>query len=261
MSKQNKNDFLTQMMQDIKSIGWKDPIVVLLCILLIFLTAGSTLSACSGNRKSVIKITLDAAFGGEDTGYEGIMNEAEATEKIVVQLQELLKNDGNFQVSLTHETKETLSVKERAVKVNEEHPQYVLSIHADGSPNAELNGTRVYANIPSSKYNEVSLRFAKQVASAFSSEDKTVDPQYLYYQPYEDTETYEMKYVSTDDTTDYKLDTWELMKQCNAPVVIVNAFYVTSQTDVETWNTDEGYKKIADNLYTAICKDNGLERK
>jgi N-acetylmuramoyl-L-alanine amidase len=260
-SHRKENKIVKNIRRDLRQIAWKDPIVILLCILLVFLTFGSTMSACSGASQNRVRIELDAAYGGSDTGYQGIVNEADVCQNIVTDLQALLKKDKRFQVLLSHEAGTSSSVSERAKKINQDNPLFVISIHADGNPNAALSGMHVYADIPSSKNHEASLRLAQAAANAFTAEDWPVSTGYLYYQPYESDGTYEMKFVSSEDTSDYQLDTLALMKQCDMPVIVTNQFYVTNETDVSTWANEDGYQKAAQKLYYAICDYNGLERR
>ena len=67
-----------------------------------------------------------------------------------------------------------------------------------------------------------------------------------------------MKFVKEDDITDYKLDSFSLMKECNLPVVVSNQFYVTNQADVDRWANKDGYDEAAVNFYNALCKYNGF---
>lgn len=259
--RKNTNAVWGRVRTDLKQIAWKDPIVMILCAILIFLTFGSAFGACTGTLKNAVTVELDAAYGGGDTGYQGLVNEADVTENIVNDLEALLKKDRRFKVLRSHEAGTAATVAERAEKINKDNPLFVLSVHADGSPNAELSGMHVYAEIPSEKYHEASLRLAQAVADTFKSDDWTVDTGYLYFQPYEETGNYELKFVTSDDLTDYKLDTFALMKQCDMPVVVTNQFYVTNQADVDKWANDAGYQQAAQDLYDALCDYNGFERK
>lgn len=244
--------------RDLKQIDWKDLIVILLCVILLFLTAGSTMSACTGANKNAVRVELDAAFGGTDKGYEGIVNEADVSENIVNELEALLKKDRRFKVYRTHEAGTTATLAERLEKINKDDPMIVLSIHADGHPNTDLSGMHVYAKTPTQKNHEASLKLADNVASSFDEENWPVSTGYLYYSLNNTTGNYEMKFVKEDDITDYKLDSFSLMKECNLPVVVDNQFYVTNQGDVDRWANKDGYEEAAINLYNALCKYNGF---
>jgi N-acetylmuramoyl-L-alanine amidase len=245
--------------EDLKQIRWKDPIVIVLCTILVFLTFGSAMGVATGVSKNAVKVEIDAAYGGTDTGYEGIVNEADVTENIVNELEKLLKNDRRFKVYRTHAAGTALSVAERAAKIKKDDPMVVVSVHADGSPNIDLSGMHVYAEVPGNANHEASLNLANCISKAFTSETWPAYTGYLYYQPTDTENQYELKYVPASDTADYHMDTFELMKQCDMPVVVTSQFYVTNQSDVDQWASSDGYYKAAVDLYDALCEYNGFE--
>lgn len=233
----------------------RDPMVIILAMLLVFITFGAGFAGCKADTKV---IALDAAFGGKDTGYQGIINEADFTESVVEKLAALLEKDNHFQVLLTHEASESVPVSQRAEKINQTKADIVLSIHASGTPDATKSGQIVYADIPTKQTHDDSLKLANAITKAFTSDTWTPSTSYLYYKPFED-DSYQLQIVSSDDTTDYKLETWDLMEQCEAPVVISDQIYVTNQEDINTWANEDGYTKAAELYYEAIKEYYGIK--
>lgn len=233
----------------------KDPMVVILVMLLVFLTCGTAISGCA-DKKTVIE--LDAAFGGDNHGYEGIINESDFTEAVVEKLATLLTDDKHFDVLLTHEAGSAATVAERCEKINKDKPDFVLSIHATGTPDASRNGQVVYADIPSSSTHETSLKIADSIVKSFTTDTWTPSVHYLYYKPFDD-DSYQLEEVDSTDTTDYQLETWDMMEQCEVPVVISNQIYVTNQSDIDTWANDDGYQKAAEAYYSAIKEYYGIK--
>ncbi|MCH4208312.1 MAG: N-acetylmuramoyl-L-alanine amidase [Solobacterium sp.] len=197
-----------------------------------------------------ITIELDAAFGGDQPGYEGIITEAEFNEKTVDALETLLKKDSHFTVLRTHEAGTAMSVDERAAKINEDQPDVVLCIRSEDDKSADVSGMKVYANIPTSEYHDQSLQLADAIKSAFTSDAWTPTAGYLYYKPVRTA--YQLHYVDESDTTDYGEETLRLMQHCNVPVVVSTGIYVTSQSDVDTWANDDGYTLAAKQYYAAL---------
>lgn len=226
----------------------KDPMVIILTILLVFLTVGTAFGGHNGNKRV---IELDAAYGGDNTGYAGLVKEADVTQKIVDQLADLLEKDGNYQVELTHEAGTSSSVAERAEKIKKDNPDFVLSIRADGSPDASKTGQFVYENIPTDKNHQSSEKLADLISKSFENGNWKPQAGYLYYKPF-DNNTFQMEQVKASDTKNYKLDTWDLMEKTDVPVVISDQFYVTNQSDVDTWANEKGYQKAAQAYYKAI---------
>lgn len=235
---------------------WKDPMVIILVILLVFLTVGTAISGCNGSK---IVIELDAAYGGEDTGYQGIINESDFSESVVEKLATLLKDDSHFEVLLTHESGETSTVEERSNKINQDQPDIVLSIQASGTPDTSRSGQEIYADIPSESTHDKSLKLAKAIAESFTSSTWTPTVNYLYYQPFDD-DSYQLEIIDSTDTTDYQLETWELMEKCDVPVVVSDQIYVTNQSDIDTWASEANYQKAAECYYSAIKSYYGIEK-
>ncbi len=234
----------------------KDPMVMILVILLVFLTIGTSISGC---KKSKTVIELDAAYGGDNTGYQGIINESDFTESVVEKLAALLTEDGNFEVLLTHEAGTSSTVEERSEKINQDKPDIVLSIHASGTPDSSRSGQEIYADIPTASTHDASLSLANAISTAFTSDTWTPTVDYLYYKPFDD-DSYQLEIVSSEDTTDYQLETWDLMEKCDVPVVISDQIYVTNQSDIDTWASDDGYQKAAELYYSAIKSYYGIEK-
>ena len=239
-----------------KKLDFRDPMLIILIILLIFLTMGTAIGGCTSNKQ--ITIVLDAAYGGDQPGYEGIVKEADVTQAIVEALSTKLQEDDHFAVQLTHEKGQAATVTERAEVINKIHPDLVLSIHAGGNPNPEQSGQKIYADIPTDSANKVSLAAAQTIGREFAADGWNVFMGYMYYEPF-DENTYSILNVDADDTTEYQYDTWDIMKASEAPVVVSDSFRVTNQADVDRWANEEGYKKAADLYYTALKKYYGIE--
>ena len=52
-----------------------DPMMILLAVLLVFIGTGTMFGGCS-HKAERIRIGLDAAFGGDATGFAGFVNES-----------------------------------------------------------------------------------------------------------------------------------------------------------------------------------------
>lgn len=233
----------------------KDPMIVVLTLLLVFLTCGCLFAGCMRSAKL---IAIDAAYGGDNTGYQGIINEADFNEAVVEKLVALLEEDSRFHVLLTHEASESSSVQQRAEKINASKADLVLSIHASGTPDATKSGQIVYADIPTKQTHAESLKFADSIKQQFTSDTWLPTTNYLYYKPLQD-DSYQLEIINVDDTTDYGYETWSLMELCEAPVVISDQIYVTNQDDINTWANEDGYTKSAQLYYDAIKEYYGIE--
>ena len=247
------------------AIRFRDPMTVILTVLLVVMTLGTGLKGCLHGISGHVNICLDAAFGGDSKGYEGLVNEAEAAEKIVDELEALLEQDSRFTVTRTHKTGTSKTIAERVETAEKAKADLILSIQAPGSPDASKSGMTVYADEPSSSTNAKSLKAAQAVADTFSSSGWKASVKYMYYEPIGTTDAkngadviYSMLKVDTDDTENKDLETWNLMEESDIPVVIVDTFYVTNRTDAGRFGNEDGYKEAAAIYYKALKEAYGF---
>lgn len=226
-----------------------DPMVVILAGLLVFLSLGTGISGCVNSSDNKTVICIDAAYGDSNKGYEGIVDEAEVTGKVGDELESLLKSNRKFKVIRTDRSQ---SVKERSTFINESSADAVISIHCAEDADSSVTGMKNIAQVPSVNSSESSLKLAKCVSDAFKDDEDSVFTGYLYYRPEDDMVFKE--YVDALDTTTYPYDTYDLLKDCTKTAIITEYCHITSQSDVDAWCNEKGYKKAAELYYQAILK-------
>ena len=202
-------------------------------------------------------LVIDPAFGGAKTGAEGYVTEADYARMVADRLAEKLA-ENKLTVVMSHTAEESMSVTTRAGIINDLKPDMVLSLRADTSPDPAKSGMRIYADIPSASTHKESLHFAETIAGAFAGE-KDVWTGYLYYKPIRDN-MFEPVYKDADDTENLKLETWDLMAQVNAPVVIVSGLYVSNEEECAQWASEEGIERTAELLADTVRKESGIKK-
>lgn len=226
-----------------------DPMIVILAVLLVFLTFGTGISGCVNNSGNKTVICIDAAYGDDNKGYEGIVDEAEVTGKVADELESLLKSNRKFKVIRIDRSQ---SAKERSTFVNESSADMVISIHCAEDTDSSVSGMKNVAEIPSSSLNASSLKLAQYISDAFKADSDSVFTGYMYYRT-EDDMTFK-EYVDSNDTTTYPYDTYDLLQNCTKIAVVSEFCHITSQNDVDNWCNEKGYKKAANLYYQAILK-------
>ena len=256
--------------------------IILLCALFIFLLFGMFFSNCNKEAKPeeevvvatptpestpVVEkeekgekpiVVLDAAFGGELTGYVGIVNEAELNADIVEAIKTRLEEDKRITTVLTHEKNTSASVLEKAAFINETNPALFITICAANSKNPDTSGMHIYADKPDSEQAAESLRLAKCIQAKFNTEEKPVDVRYRYYQSIGNNQ-YQIKNIDAEDVEPRNMETWLILEETNGVGVVVEQMFVTSQSDLDTYNTADGLSSIAEAYYEIICEYLGLE--
>ncbi len=216
-----------------------------ICIILIIcVVSGLIFLACSSNKGKTV-IALDAGHDITNPGYSGIITEYEYTSKMTEKLNTLFKADNQFEVILTHDADEDMPLGQRVEKVKD--ADLVLTIHASFSGNSNASGIHVLAKPTNKKGHDQSRAVAKKIAEKVEN----CTAAYEYYEPLKENE-YDIKYVDINDETTYEYETLEFMEATDIPVVQVEGMYVTSQSDVDTYMSDEMIDTVAQNIYEAI---------
>ncbi len=120
---------------------------------------------------SVNTIVIDPGHGGKDPGATGHLgsHEKDITLEVAKRLRERLQANENYNVLLTRETDEFLSLSERVRFANDNHADIFVSIHINYYPEDQLNFVETYYFGPNNDRKVVELA-AKENA----------DSQYLY---------------------------------------------------------------------------------
>lgn len=235
----------------------KNPLVIILAVMLAFVTVGSAFSGCLNLTSDRITVAIDAAYGGEQTGYTGLINESDYAEGVVNAVCARLQEDSRFIILRTHEAGTSRSILNIVKDINERGADMVLSIHAGYAPDPGKTGMHIYAEKPSSGEHERSLNFAGKIQEAFAGQVQS-EIGYMYYEPTGENK-YQLKTVPADDETDYGLDTWTIMEKTLVPAVVTEQIYISNETDVSTWANEEAYAKTAEMYYQAFCSYYGLK--
>lgn len=233
-----------------KSLNWKDPMVFILSVLLIFLTLGSLIGSVLStiHTKNELKkplILLDATYGGEQKGFEGIVNEADVAEKTVNALEKKLLASG-YRVQRTHPAGTFATLEEKIKFIQKNHPALVISIRAAHSKDPKKSGIRFYAN----PKQEATTSIVSALKQSFSNGHEGVWAGYLFYKQGEKN-TQIPTYVDLSGKKE-NLETWSIMNDSDKRIIVVEQFYISNQNDVKTWHSDKGYEEIANRYVSAI---------
>ena len=242
-----------------KKKKFRNPLAVILTVLLVFLGIGVTFAGCLHLSHDKIIVAVDAAYGGEQNGYTGIVNEAEFNEGVVNALCARLADDDRFIVLRTHEAGTSRAILNIVREINESKADLVLSIHAGYDPDPQKTGMHIYAEQPASDNHERSLELAHSIQETFA-DDLSAEVNYMYYEPIGE-DRYQMKVVGENDKNDYELATWTIMEKTLVPAVVTEQIYVSNEADVSAWANEEGYKKTAELYYRALCRYYGIDQR
>jgi len=103
-----------------------------------------------GPDKHINKVIIDAGHGGGDYGAIGLDKtlEKEIVLDIAKRLARLIRKDKLFEVVMTRDKDEEVSLEERTKIANEANGDIFISIHSNASPNKSARGFQVFYLAP-----------------------------------------------------------------------------------------------------------------
>lgn len=111
-----------------------------------------------------IKIVIDAAHGGHDTGAKhNLTSEKEIVSQISSKINQLNKN-ANVELFFTRTNDEFMSLETRTNIINNINPDFLLSLHVNSNKNPEASGAEIF--IPKKEdFRDQSLVLAEKLAA------------------------------------------------------------------------------------------------
>ncbi len=201
--------------------------------------------------KDMHTIAIDAGHGGMDTGASGIIEEVIVTEKTADYLFEFLKNDPHYNPVRTRENGEDLSNTDRAQNAQSANAHLLISIHANKDSHSSSFGFECYAVPPGRELHEKSLLFAQNLATRMQEAGNRLRGEtgirYMYYI------NHRKKIVDSTDTEIRDSESFGILEKAPCPAVLVEQCFLSNQSDVDNWASEEGCKKSAYAYYLAIC--------
>lgn len=158
-------------------------------------------------------ILIDAGHGGNDTGArrDGL-SEKEITLQIAKEIQQYNKEQDAFEVVLTRDSDNDLSLAERVAKINELSPEMVISLHLNSSPQPETPnaGLEIYT-----QNSEKSKKLAEKISAKFTV--RSIEDRNLH-----------------------------ILRESKAPAVLVELGFINNTQDRNYISSEKGRKEIAE---------------
>ncbi len=211
-------------------------------------------------------VAIDPGHGGVDRGAEGLgFAESAMTWRTANELADLLEADGRFIPYLTITEQESqdpdserIMPSERAKRAAGEGAELLLSIHGNSDTVYNASGYECYPIPPGHTGHDESLRFANQLAGAFSAQGmdlRGVDGvRYIYYDDNNDKVL-----VESTDTSFHNDPTFGVLQYAECPAVLSEQCFITNESDVAAFGDAEGCKAAAKLYYQVICDWFGIE--
>lgn len=196
---------------------------------LFVLLTGGILSA----QKSSVTILIDPGHGGKDPGHlptvEGIAQEKEIALAISNKLGHYLTHNlSNVTVLYTRTDDTYPTLDERVEMANSKNVDYMISIHVNGSDNANISGTETHIHNYDSK---TSYQWALLIEEQFKNRAGR-----------------KSRGVKTGDDIGHSL---QVLKFTKMPTVLVECGFITNAAEAAYLNTVYGQEIIASAIFRA----------
>ena len=198
-------------------------------------------------------VVIDAGHGGSDPGARGVVQESEMTATTAEALNAWLERDPNYIPLTTRESYDsTAKPAERAAAANAQDPDLLLSVHGNSAPEgSSAAGFECYPAVPGRAHHQESYYFAKQLAGAMQAAGASLRGRggirYIYYQG-------EVKQLVESSHKEVRVErSFTILEDVNCPAVLAEQCFVTSDTDVAQFGSEDGCKRTARAYYEAIC--------
>jgi N-acetylmuramoyl-L-alanine amidase len=176
----------------------------------------------NANESKPITIVIDAGHGGSDLGAS---SNGDFEKIIVSQIAEKVKSlneNKNITILLTRSNDEFITLNKRTDYINTIKPDLVLSLHVNFSPNHEKSGVEFFVS-DKSPFFEKSNKIANQLNTSFAKN-------------------------STLKVSDAKIAPFYILKNSEAPSVIVELGYLSNEKDRKYLTDNTGQDAIAKNI-------------
>lgn len=188
----------------------------------------------TGSFGQGITILIDPGHGGSDPGHEAadknLLAEKDLTLKIALKFGSYLSEKlENVTVLYTRTDDRYPTLDERVNMANSKKVDYFISVHINGSPNTNINGTESHVHSMNSK---ASVKLAK----AFEDEFKTRAGR-------------KSRGVKDSDDREHSL---QVLKFTEMTSVLVECGFMTNVSEANYLNTAEGQDVIASALFRAM---------
>jgi len=176
-------------------------------------------------------VVLDAGHGGIDPGSSafGVFEKDIALEVAVITAG--LLDEAGVEYFMTRNDDDFVPVEHRIERLNSDSTAFAVSIHCDWFKQKTINGTSVLYNVGDAAAKELAKLLLTHITDGLGTEDRGVHPH-----------------------TDILL-----LREAQAPAVLVELAFMSNKRDMSLLMTDEFKLKAARNIASGICAALGKE--
>lgn len=236
-------------------------------------TAGevATEKADPGDRHR-FTIVLDAGHGGIDGGTQGVEGTPEKTITLafVLELRKKLEETGDFNVILTRDSDEYISLDRRVEIARQHKADLFISLHADAIRWKSLRGATVYtvsdkASDAAAASTAARENLSDALAGIEVQEEKDDVADILVDLTKRETHSFSMRFaryvlaslsesINMIDTNPHRYAGFRVLEAVDVPSVLIELGYLSNREDERDLRNPEWRAKAADSIVEAVEK-------
>lgn len=244
-----------------------------------------SMMSASAYASTAMHITIDPGHGGTDTGaVRGSARESEIALNISKELKQLLEQNGNFEVNLTRDKNELVSLQERVKRAEKNHAELFVSIHANSAPDENAKGFEVYfqnqlpadqeslymaakeSMLQNSDSNDLSENDELSAQSDIKAIVQDLKHQNSIRESYRLSKNLSQQFArekngkktirnsGTTNSTGVKQAPFYVISKTNSPSVLVEVGFVSNPTEAKKLTSTAYQHEIAQKIYTGILQ-------
>lgn len=178
----------------------------------------------TGDKKVIV---IDAGHGGEDFGF---INGAAYEKEIVGNISEKIKvfnKKENIEIIVIGDKDSITSIPSRVARINQLHPDLVISLHVSNSTDKAANGVQAFISEKNPNY-EKSFKHAEELVQVVAKKDLKI--------------------------TEVKKANLLLLENSQSPAVSLELGYLSNEQDREYLMSEKGQTKIAKRIIAYLDK-------
>ncbi len=206
----------------------------------------------SAETDDKIVIVLDPGHGGHDPGcVSGTRYECEYNYDVALFLQEILEENGSFEVHITRERSEYKKYLERVLEAEKVNADMIISLHFNSSDVSYVNGVEVLASVipkyaPDALCGKICANISEKCGlrniGTVKTED-TGDANGVYYWDYDLCWDIPMHYGTGQKSDYYSVICWGA--KFGIPAIIVEHAYLSNPSDRALADSENGLRLMA----------------
>lgn len=223
-------------------------------------------------------VVIDAGHGGIDGGTQGVDDTPEKTITLAfaLELRKKLQETGAFDVVMTRESDEFVSLDDRVRIAREHSADLFISLHADAIRLKSFRGATIYTVSDKASDAEAALTAAREnlsdaLAGIEVQEEKDDVADILVDLTRRETHAFSMRFadyllvslsskINMIDTNPHRYAGFRVLRAVDVPSVLIELGYLSNPQDEKQLRDPEWRTRAAESIVTAVEKFAGTTR-